>query len=497
MMVERILHFTQDGEAALGFDTGLSAAAFAQAKLAQFISQTGYIVEPPGGDQAGPPITVWRPRGVVEREDPAGAAVMVVWGPDFPGEPLDRVIGDDAAKDRALDALRYWLRARRLLLDREDAAPPFPGGALIAPSGALLFPPEWLIRRVLEARGPGGWIAGADAWLHPDLSGEGALAFSAAALAYRVFCGSPPFHRDDAETLHEDIREGVFLPASLAAEGLRRDLAAALDRSLGLNEGKKAPPPPGPAALETLLGPPGTAPFSRFFSAPAGEERQKWRMEREKFQKRRDQSVKQRRFIRRNRIALTASLAALVVAGLIAYSVVRGRADMPTTRGMSPQEVLDTYYGAFNTMDHLLMEACVLNKAGKEDINLVTNIFVITRVRGAYEMGAASLSPQEWMDRGSPPTDLTVFGVSGLQTLCLDPDAEDGQVSYRVDYELWLPDLYPQVNPEPPPDPEGLSPPPPALFLPQGHPIRDEVDLQLHKGAWRIAGIRREGSPDY
>jgi hypothetical protein len=496
-MIERIIHFIQDGEAALGFDTGLSAAAFAQAKLAQFISQTGYIVEPPAEPNAGPVIRVWRPRGVVEREDPADATVMVVWGPDFAGEPLDRVIGDDAAKDQALDALRYWLRARQLLRGREDATLPFPGGALIAPSGALLFPPERLIRRALEARGPGGWIAGADAWLHPDLSGDAALAFSAAALAYRVFCGSPPFHREDEETLHEDIREGVFLPASLAVEGLRRDLAELIDRSLGRDGGKKSPPRPGPEDLDALLGPPGTAPFSGFFSVPGEEEREKWRMEGEKFRKKRDRSVKQRRFVRRNRAILTVSLAALVVAGLIAHSIVRGRANMPTTRGMNPQEVLEAYYGAFNTMDHTLMEACVLNKAGKEDINLVTNIFVISRVREAYEMGSSAMSPQEWMDRGGLPTALTVFGVSRLRTLCLDPDESDGQVSYRVDYELWIPDMYPQAGPEPPPDPEGLSPPPPALFLPQGRSIRDEVDLQLYKGAWRIAGIRRKDSPGY
>jgi hypothetical protein len=502
-MIERIVHFTIEGSPVIGFDTGLSAAAFAQAKLAQFISQTGYIVSPPGPGEPDPSVSLWKPQGVVERKDPAGLETMVIWGPDFPGERLDRLLEDGARKDQALDALRYWLRARRLLAGKDDLPAPFPGGALIAPGGFVLLPPERLIRRAVEAGGPGAWVEGAEGWMHPDLSGGEGVAFAAAAMAYRIFCGVPPFGKKDAEAIHEDIREGVFLPPRLAAPGLRISAVETIARSLAPaadyagRKAKRADPAnlkrPEPADLEALLGPPGSTGFSGFFSPLGEEERQKIAAEREQYQKKRGVTVKTKRFVRRNTVVLMSALAGLVIAGLITYSVIRGRADMPTTRGMGPREVVETYYGAFDTLDHTLMEACVLKKAGQEDINLVTNLFVISRMRQAYEMNATTMTPREWMEGGSLPTALTVFGISDLRTEDLDTDERDGRVSYRVSYELWLPDLYPSQDPEPSsggPSPEsGVFSP--VLFIPRGSPVTDEVELVLYKDAWRIGEIRR------
>jgi hypothetical protein len=503
-MMERIIRFELEGRAVLGFDTGLSAAAFAQAKMAQFISQTGYIVKPaPAGGGVDPVIETWRPQGVIEGKNPAGEgsagpATMLVWGPAFEGEGLDRIIADDARKDWALDALRYWLRARRILSGKDELAAPFPAGALIAPSGAVLFPPERLMRRVLEADGPEAWLDRAERWVHPDLPGDEAAAFSTAAMLYRICCGTAPYGNRNTELVHEDIREGVFSPPRLMAPGLREDLAEIIASSLASDAyyTEKKIPRPGPEKLDSLLGPPGTASFPDLFRTLSDGERQKIEEERGQFEKKKALTVKTKRFIRRNTVILAVVLSALAGLGLIVYSSIRGRADLPSTEGMHPLEVIETYYGAFGSLDHTLMEACVINKAGQDDINLVTNIFVISRVREAYEMSAANMTPEEWIARGSPPTDLTVFGVSDLEPSPRDTDESDGRVSYRVSYELWLPDTYEQLPQPPRPDPAGMSPPPPALFLPRGSPVTDEVDLVLHKGAWRIAEIRRESALD-
>jgi hypothetical protein len=485
----KIIHLTIEGREALGFDTGLDSQAFAQAKMAQFINQPGHIILP-SGDAA-----LWRAAAVAERE-----GTMVVWGPDFPGKRFEDYI--EAGADEALDALRYWLAARRRLLVLEEGAsgegpaPSWPGGTLLAdqdggayPRGTVLIPPERLLRRTLAAEGDSAWLLAAERWVHPNRSGADGLAFTAAALLYRILCGIAPYQSGDADTLRQDITEGVFTPPGLSAPGLNDDAAA-------LIAGLLAPPDKTRAAIQPrakegadyarleqlagLLGAPGSRNAASFFHALTGEERAKLDADREQRQKMTARRVTARRFLRRNLTILGASLGGLALAGLIAGSIIKGRLELPTTKGMSPPQVLEAYYGAITSLDHTLMEACVMGKAGKEDISMVTNTFVISRVRQAYEMNIAVISPQEWLDRGAPATDAAVFGVSDLRFTAEDTDEHDGEVSYQARYRLWLPQGYQE---------EGA---PGGEFSPHGIPMTDRITLSLHKGAWRITALERQ-----
>jgi hypothetical protein len=512
-----ILRFELEGKTVLGFDTGLNSQAFAQAKMAQFINQPGYIVFPPGfgetWDGASGMVETWKPLGVTERK-----GTMVVWGPGFPGKALDLIIaasGDVAEKDEALEALRCWIRARRILEGKgggpsPELPAPWPAGALVAvpeagapgpeifPAGTILFPPARLLRRTVEALGPEAWLSRAECWTHPDLTGGEASAFTAAALAYRLFCGEPPFEARDEETIHEDIREGNYMPPRLRAPGLREDIAAFIGENLSVTVNRKRGkgPPRDSAGLdpEGILGAPGSAGFSSCIHPPGEGALEKIALEREQYRKKNDLSVKSRRFVRRNTTILAVGLAVLAASSLAARSIIRSRAELPTTRGMSPLEVIETYYGAFGALDHTLMEACVINKAGKNDISMITNIFVISKVRQAYEMNIPTIDAREWQAAGSPPTDASVVGVTDLQLLPLDTDESDGELSYRVSGLLW----FPSGGEEPPPDESLARPPPPEgamagpmPVIPAGHPFTDEIRLSLHKDAWRISGLER------
>ena len=485
----RIIHLTVEGREALGFDTGLDSQAFAQAKMAQFINQPGHIILP-SGDAA-----LWRAAGVAERE-----GTMVVWGPDFPGKRLEDCI--EAGDGEALDALRYWLAARRRLLvlgegaPGERLSPSWPGGTLLAdkdggayPQGTVLIPPERLLRRTLTAEGDSAWLLAAERWVHPNRPGAEGLAFTVAALLYRILCGIGPYQSGDEDTLHQDITEGVFTPPGLCAPGLNDDAAALIAGILTPPDKTRAAIRPGGqegadyARLEqlaVLLGAPGSRDRASFFHPLTGEERAKLDADREQRQKMTARRVTARRFLRRNLTILGASLGGLALAGLIAGSIIKGRLDLPTTKGMSPLQVLEAYYGAITSLDHTLMEACVMGNAGKEDISMVTNTFVISRVRQAYEMNIAVISPQEWLDQGAPATDAAVFGVSDLLVTAEDTDESDGEVSYRARYQLWLPQGYQE---------EGA---PGGAFSPRGVPLADRITLSLHKGAWRITAIGRQ-----
>ncbi|MDR3160515.1 MAG: hypothetical protein LBU28_02755, partial [Spirochaetaceae bacterium] len=311
-MIERILHLEVDGRGRLGFDTGLSPQAFAQAKLAQFITQGGTIVLPNGK------AALWQPGGVIERE-----GTMVVWGPDFAGERLDLLLrpaalADPAARSRALEALGYWIDACPL------GGSVWPAGVLVSlgpgaannsgvgaagdalngtyPPGTVFFPPEGLRLRVVQAEGDESWLAGGESLVCRDLSGEAAFSFTAAAMLYRILVSGKdpaaaertlPFPAQDKDLLHQDMREGVYLPARLAAPGLDPKAANLVDRALaGFKEAVKRPPLT--AFAELLKG------SASFFRELQGEELAKLEEERRRYEKKRKLAVGTRRFVARN-----------------------------------------------------------------------------------------------------------------------------------------------------------------------------------------------------
>ncbi|MDR2135978.1 MAG: hypothetical protein LBO76_05110 [Treponema sp.] len=525
-MARGIFHFELDGARRLGFDTGLNAQAFAQAKLAQFITQEGHIVLPDGT------VKPWQPGGVIE-----SGGTMVVWGPDFEGERLDLLLAP-GREDLALEALRYWLAA----LPLAPQAGLWPAGVFVVtgpagpyPAGAVFFPPERLRCRCVQAETGERWLDGGESLVLPDLAGQAAASFTAGAMIYRIFAnaagagavsggavpGVLPFSSRDPERLHQDMREGVFLPLGLAAPGLDPAVAEAADRAIAGLKNQPAPRP-SPAELAELLGPPAApggplrGPAS-FFRELDTREREKLREERDRCEKKRNFTVGTRRFLVRNNAIIGGIAVALAVVILFAGSMISARRNLPTTAGMDSREVVETYYGAFGTLDHTLMEACVINKAGKGDIDMIARYFVTSRVRQAYEFSSVAVSAQDWFAAGAPPTSAQVLGVTDLDITRLAGDEDGDELRYRAEYIIWLPGggddsggivAVPGPAPEPAPIPDsGAAALPDAGFgapaggfsaedfiPPRGYPLVDELTLIRHKGNWRISRIDRKES---
>ena len=480
-MSRRIFNFDHDGKTVLGFDTGLNAKAFAQAKLAQLITQSGSIVHPDGKVES------WRAEGVTEQD------TMIIWGPSFPGELLSDVIINPHYRDEALNAVRFWLKARMMVENNsyESGAPyPGPAGALVMikkiqdspyPIGTLFFPPGRLVSRGLDVEGE---TLNAQAWAHPDLDGGDGISFSAGAMLYSIFCSAPPFKQADTagsmDELRRDIREGVFVPVNLVAPGLDPEISTlinlAISHKLATNEGA---PRPSPQKIIDSIGQPFSKPVSSLFRHLSDEEVSSVRVEQEQFIKKKTREVKTRRFVIRNTAIITVSLIALVVLVLFIRGTVRHRAEMPTTRGMSPIEVIEAYYNAFNDLDHMMMEACVTGRAGKGDIDTVINLFVITRVRQAYEVGQETfLSAQDWVDAGQPGTGSTVFGITDLSVRPLSGNSTEA--GFEAFFMLWTPGA--ELD-------EELG-----IVQPLGTATRDVLHLVLEKDLWRITSIDREQS---
>jgi hypothetical protein len=350
-------------------------------------------------------------------------------------------------------------------------------------------------------------FSGGEWYVNADLDGDDAIVFTAAAMLYRIFAGTPPFSGTDEIVIHQDIREGNFLPVRLAAPGLDSRLAVLIQRALtppgvaakstALQIKNNIAPLPAPTpdeflAVLKIAGQ--TVPADSLFQPLDDAGRLLLEKEKDQFLKINTRVVKTKRFVARNTAIIFGCLAAVIGALLITLSMAKSKASLPTTAGMSPEQVIESYYNSFGELDHQLMEACVTGKAGKGDIAMVINLFVVNRVRLAYESNAPPhvISAAVWLENGGGEVPSNVFGVTDLQLTMnneqLTMSGGTEGVRYRVDYTFWMPDQ---------PDDDAVTKPdarrgPPVFLPPVAYYNRDYVTLINKKGNWRIAEIVRE-----
>jgi hypothetical protein len=491
-------NFEVNGRKVLGFDTGLDSRAFAQAKLARLITEPGLIVRPDRADKSvgESAVELWKPSGVCETSDPNQRQTMIIWGPPVEGERLNDLL-NNAPQNIIFRVISTWIQAILLLKNNEFETSLWPCSAMFLQEskGAAIFfaPPSLALREVKDID---------TKYVNPGLSGMNAAAFTAAAMLYRVFTGTTPFSAEDKSLLHQDMRDGNFLPIRFAVPGLDARLAALIQNALvpvTTKDGKVTNDSiaAGTALLEEILD------FTqkqlaseRVLIQPLSQEDQLL-LEKEKKQylKIKTVSVKTKRFVARNAALLAGCLAAIVAVALGAYSCAQSRARLPSTAGMEPVQIIESYYYAIGDLDHQMMEACVRGKAGKNDIRMVINFFVINKTRQSYDINAPPvfISAHKWQEDGKGPTEIPVFGPADLRPEWLGGNEENGEIHYRVNYIFWTPVQFADdgSSVEDAFSEEAESPAiENDLSLP--YPRSDLITLIRKKGNWRISDIQRQ-----
>ncbi|MDR2446478.1 MAG: hypothetical protein LBD58_04170 [Treponema sp.] len=484
-MSNNIFQSEINGKRAICFDTGLNEQDFARAGLSRLLMQRGVVVRNAGG--ATEKSETWKCEGVVKRNEN-----MVVWGADFTDSAMavsfDTLLADDSQKDVALDAARRWIKARAMMGDApassERSVSLAPGGTFIDKNGSLFFPPELLAERCFEAGH--SIFEKKERFVHPDLEGKAADAWTLACMLYRIFCDADAFQSKDIITIHQDMREGVFFPPRFAKPGVDRQFDALIKKAFSKRHTDHPTLEEWRRFLEEKDSSNNIKRFDSFFHALAPEEAEKIEKEKNNFIKNNRFSVKTRRFLTQNNAIVLGAAIAVVAAGLLIGSVVYDRSHAPNTKGMTPAEVVQAYYTAFTALDHEFMQNAALKKAGKTDIDIAVRLYALDRVRQAYQMNAVQEQPsiikaRDWLDSGGKPVDVEhfVFGVTDLQVTPEDQDENDGEVSFRVRYNLWATE---HGNTEAQPQ---------TTLMPSVQARIDELRLVLYKGNWRIAEIKR------
>ncbi|MFQ3547706.1 MAG: hypothetical protein SNJ56_05155 [Termitinemataceae bacterium] len=187
---QSVFHFEVEGRRVLGFDTGLSSAAFAKARLNTMLTERGLVAD--FTNPANISLSFWHCEGVIEYK-----GRMVFYGPGFSDSliSLDAILSEPTTYPAAMgiDAIRRFLQVlvnleRQGEHDRKklyDELSLFPAGVFQVQKDMLFVAPAQLVKRSILYQNSESYLEKVEAYLHPDKSGSDQTTFAAAVLLYR------------------------------------------------------------------------------------------------------------------------------------------------------------------------------------------------------------------------------------------------------------------------------------------------------------------------
>jgi hypothetical protein len=453
-----VQHIVEQGAPKLAVPLGSAGRSHALARMSSLRASPGWFV-------AGNSVQEWRFEGFTQQPDGS-----CLYGPDVPGRTLAEVLELPLAE--AAPLLGRLADALGALAERKVPFFPLQSDAVVFDgSGGVLFLPPEVMR---EVRGVRPFAENRDTFEtlnHPDLGGEALASFTLGVCVYRAAVGRFPFSGADEEEIHERARKLAIQPPARLVPGVREEASALVMAALGRQRGVPARIGDWRAGFrswtrEGIVRPVDEAERGRM----AGEAASRERGAAKRFQT--------RTFWQKNWRIVAIVAAVVIVIGGVLGSILSGVFAPRATKGYAPRKVVQTFYTSMNGMNHSLMEACVVDKAGQGEINEAMNLYVMSRVQMGYEGKANTVQADEWDAAGRPAltSGTTVYGVTGLETV---EDSGEPAPVYRVTYEKWTPD-------------SGDSTQAASSTLGTLHrKLVDRVALRKDKGDWVIFRIDR------
>ena len=411
----------------LGIPTGINKKSFSITKLSDRKDARGWYVH-------GNIIEEWPVDGFIESDE-----TIYMIGSYREGKVLSDILR--SPKEEKLTYIAQLADAFRIIDERGlDLFPIYTNGILFLDEGGVLFLPPKLFAKVKDHMPIPQQIRYYELYNHPELAGEKNIGFSFGVLSYLLLTGEYPFYSADEEELHTQIRERAILSPVMRRPELRPDISSIIMHALGKENGKA----PGISEWAALTHEWASGGTTRQLSE---EERDSILSQAREREKKHEASFERRKFFRRRGVTIAVSAAIIAVVVFIGGSVLSNILKPRVTRGYSPEMIVQTFYESINAFDHMTMEDCVVDGAGKEYINEVMNLFVITRMRFSVEGTNGLIDAQKWIDEGKPaiPEGQNIFGIAKLK-IKERPSGNPDERSFTVKYEKWQPKISPEVD---------------------------------------------------
>ncbi len=445
---------TEERVTRLGIPTGLGGGSFALTKITAGKAEPGYVV-------ADNQISEWRFLGVTYVKGEPW-----LYGPMAEGRSLGEML--EQPPEAALAALLALARA--LVLLQERGVPSFrlqTETVLYLEEGGLLFLPPGLMALLKDSRPLDYRLMAVEAINHPYVVGKDGLTYTMAALAYRVLTGEFPFMDETEQGLRDKLRRLRVTPPHLVTPEIREDVSDFIMRALSK---------PGSVALGAWVEALENWQKQGALRAVSESERAAVLAKAREHKEKAARSFRSSVFLERNGRIILIVVASLAVVGAIAGSILKNALAPRVTKGFSPEKVVETFYKSIGPLDHATMENCVVDGAGKAEINEAINLFVISRQTIAYEGKSYILDAAEWDAKGRPAV-VSPYFVNGVTRLQITRERDVPNPVFTATYERYARAFEDQA-------PESVPPV-------NGRKQTDRLYLRQDKGDWVIYRIER------
>jgi CRISPR/Cas system CMR-associated protein Cmr5 small subunit len=454
----RTIHI--NGKSFLGIPTGISGSSFMLTKMSNLKHLPGWLVH-------GEEITEWKFSGFTKTGEE-----NFIYGPDEKGILLAALFDRSAG-----EILPFLVRLVTAILKLKERGIPlfriYTHSVLFLHEGGILFFPPDIMREITDIRNQEEKIHLKTLINHPDIHVEQSIAFFMAVILYRVLTETYPFYASREEEIHNQMRNLVAASPLEKVPSVREDVYHMVMGTLN----SKSETPRSLDDWETHL----KIWLKEGLERTISEDERKTIIGQAKTKKVRDAASYRRKVFWQKNFGIILGIGIItVVVGLLLWTIVynvffKSRA----TRGMSPVEVVRTYYKSINALDPVTLGDCVVGDAGKEEVDVVTNLYVITRQRMAYESTSFFISAEEWDRKGRPELQpyTLLFGVT--QPNITEMHGEPDPV-FHARYEYWNTEA---VETE---GQEGN-----AQLLYYGKKVEEKLSLRKDRGDWVIFKIEK------
>lgn len=286
----------------------------------------------------------------------------------------------------------------------------------------LLMMPPSIIAYINERETLAKKLSNLSIYSHPDLKGERALLFSIGVILFEHTTDNYPIDYNDVENLRDKMRRKRFFKPVWKNIRLNSEICSLIetlldaDRDISLEETY--------SKLKKLT----TEGIYRTDINLEQEQPIYTRKENNLLRSEKQRAL----FIKHKGTLIGVGIAVLVLMGFFG-TMISNALKPPATSGFSQQQVVESYFTAFKTLDPQLIDDVLAKGIRKGDSTEISTLFVTLKMRTQSDPTAVLLSPKEWLTL--PDDKKANSDVYGMHNLTIEPIGKD---KFSVKYEKWF-----------------------------------------------------------
>lgn len=267
------------------------------------------------------------------------------------------------------------------------------GGILIELKGentSVLFLPENLFKYSVAGLPPADFASLYGNWLNQTIYDLPALCFFRGVIAYKILSDKFPYPNENQTERNADILDRNFLPMELTVNGIDKNLANEIDKSLKLNSnvvnipGKKKK---GKSSED--LTPSAEFPLELLYASKNQKTENKiseeeFAQKAENYLKNKKSQVLLKRRIRRNSTKIIIGGVVAVFVVIVTLNFVCTRQEEYISKGMTSVQTVQTFLNGINEKDTLTLSNITKGHEAQKVVDSVSQIYVAGKQREVY-----------------------------------------------------------------------------------------------------------------